>query len=268
MGPRLNSRCGREEESVGGLSGTVIAILLGLCVGSFLNVVIHRLPRRESVVHGRSHCPACGRVLAWYDLVPVASYLALRGRCRYCRAPISPRYPLVELLTGAVFAALFYRFGPTPVLVKYLFLGAVLIAAAFIDLEHYLIPNRLVLAGLAGAAILGFAARDVGLWSALAGGAAGAGFLALVAVISKGGVGGGDVKLVGVAGFFVGWPLAALALFLAVAAGGLAAAVLLLLRLKRRKDPVPFGPFIAAGTLAAVLWGADIVGWYRQVFLV
>jgi leader peptidase (prepilin peptidase)/N-methyltransferase len=174
----------------------------------------------------------------------------------------------VELLTGAVFAALFHHFGPTPVLAKYLFLAGVLIAAAFIDLEHYLIPNRLVLAGLAGVVILGFAARDVDLWSALAGGAAGAGFWAVVAVISKGGVGGGDVKLSGVAGLFVGWPSIALALFLTVAAGGLAAIVLLLLRIKGRKDPVPLAPFIAAGTLAAILWGPAILGWYRQVFLV
>jgi leader peptidase (prepilin peptidase)/N-methyltransferase len=242
--------------------------LVGLFIGSFLNVVIHRLPRGESVVHGRSHCPACGYVLAWYDLVPVVSYLALRGRCRSCGTPIRVRYLLVELLTGAVFAALFYHFGPTPALVKYLFLAGVLLAAAFIDLEHYLIPNRLVLAGLAGAVILGFVARDVDLWSALAGGAAGAGFWAVVAVISKGGVGGGDVKLAGVAGFFVGWPSIALALFLTVAAGGLAAAVLLLLKIKGRKDPMPLAPFIAAGTLAAILWGPAAFGWYRQVFLV
>ncbi|WP_148867325.1 prepilin peptidase [Thermosediminibacter litoriperuensis] len=245
----------------------VFFFLLGLITGSFLNVVIYRLPRGETVIWGRSHCPACGRVLAWYDLVPVASYLALRGRCRYCGTQISPRYPVVELLTGAVFAALFYRYGPTPALAKYLFLGAVLIAAAFIDLEHYLIPDRLVLAGLAGAAILGFAARDVGVWSSLAGSAAGAGFLFAVVVFSKGGMGCGDVKLAAVAGLFLGWPLAALALFLAVVTGGLAAAALLLLGLKGRKDAIPFGPFIAAGALAAILWGWHIINWYRQVFL-
>jgi len=244
-----------------------VFFLLGLFIGSFLNVAIYRLPRGETIILGRSHCPACGQALAWYDLVPVLSYFALRGRCRYCGTSISPRYPLVELLTGAVFAALFYRFGPTPVLAKYLFLGAVLIAAAFIDLEHYLIPDRLVLAGLAGAVILGFAARDVGIWSALAGCAAGAGFLSVIAVISKGGMGGGDVKLAAVTGLFLGWPLAALALFLAIVSGGLAAAIFLLLGIKGRKDPVPFAPFIAAGTLIAILWGAYIIGWYRQVFL-
>lgn len=241
--------------------------LLGLFIGSFLNVVIHRLPRGETIIWGRSRCPTCGRVLAWYDLVPVASYLALRGKCRYCGAQISPRYPAVELLTGAVFAAHFYRFGMTPALVKYLFLGAVLIAAAFIDLEHYLIPDRLVLTGMAGAVVLGLAARDVGIWPALAGCAAGAGFLFAVVVFSKGGMGGGDVKLAAVAGLFLGWPLAALALFLAVVTGGLVAAVLLLFGAKGRKDAIPFGPFIAAGTLTAVLWGVRIIDWYRQVFL-
>ncbi|ADL08655.1 prepilin peptidase [Thermosediminibacter oceani] len=241
--------------------------LLGLFTGSFLNVVIYRLPRGETVVWGRSRCPACEHVLAWCDLVPVASYLALRGRCRYCGARISPRYPVVELLTGAVFAALFYRYGPVPALVKYLFLGAVLIAAAFIDLEHYLIPDRLVLAGFAAAIVLGFAARDVGVWSSLAGSAAGAGFLFAIVVFSKGGMGCGDVKLAAVAGLFIGWPLAALALFLAVITGGLVAAVLLLFRLKGPKDAIPFGPFIAAGTLAAALWGSHIIDWYKQVFL-
>ncbi|MGQ9497209.1 MAG: prepilin peptidase [Desulfotomaculales bacterium] len=244
-----------------------IFFLLGLSIGSFLNVVIYRLLRGESVLGGRSRCPACGRALGWCDLVPVLSYLLLRGKCRYCRAPISPRYPAVELLTGAVFAALFYRFGPTPALAKYLFLGAVLIAAAFIDLEHYLIPDRLVLAGVAGAVILGFAARDMGIWPTLAGCAAGAGFLSVVAVISKGGMGGGDVKLAAVVGLFLGWPLVALALLLAVVVGGLAAAVFLLLGIKGRKDPVPFAPFIAAGTLAAILWGPHIIDWYQQVFL-
>ncbi|NPV28511.1 MAG: prepilin peptidase [Firmicutes bacterium] len=243
-----------------------VLFLLGLFIGSFLNVVIYRMPRGESVVAGRSRCPACGQALAWYDLVPVLSYLALRGRCRYCRTPISPRYLLVELLTGAVFAALFYRFGPTPALAKYLFLGAVLIAATFIDLEHYLIPDRLVLAGLAGAAVLGFAAGDVGIWSALAGCAAGAGFLLLVVVISKGGMGGGDVKLAAVTGLFLGWPLGSLGIFLGACVGGLVAFFLLLFRIKGRKDPLPFGPFIALGSFLALLWGKEVISWYLGRF--
>ncbi len=246
--------------------GVVLAALFGLIIGSFLNVVIYRMPRGESVVAGRSRCPACGRALAWYDLVPVLSYLALRGRCRYCRTPISPRYLLVELMTGAVFAALFYRFGPTPALAKYLFLGAVLIAATFIDLEHYLIPDRLVLAGLAGAVILGFAARDVGIWSALAGCAAGAGFLLLVVVISKGGMGGGDVKLAAVTGLFLGWPFGPLGIFLGACVGGLVAFFLLLFRIKGRKDPLPFGPFIALGSFLALLWGKEVISWYLGHF--
>jgi len=244
---------------------TGLVAVFGLIIGSFLNVVIHRLPRGESVVRGRSHCPACGRTLAWYDLVPVVSYLALRGRCRSCGAPISPRYPLVELLTGAVFAALFYRFGPTPVLIKYLFLASILVAAAFIDLEHYIIPNRLVLVG-AGGGLLSPLLQDVSVWSALSGMAVAGGVLLLLALVSKGGMGLGDVKLAAVVGLFLGWPLGLVAVFFAACLGGAFGILLLVFGIKRRKDPIPFGPFIALGTVVTLLWGKQVVFWYTKNF--
>lgn len=245
----------------------VFSALLGLAVGSFLNVVIYRVPRREGVVSGRSRCPACGHALAWYDLVPVASYLLLRGRCRYCGARVSPRYPAVEVCTAAIFVLVFWRFGLSPALAKYLFLGGLLVAASFIDLEHYIIPDGLIVAGLAGGAVLGLAARDVGLWSALAGLAVGGGALLLVALISRGGMGGGDVKLAAVTGLFLGWPLGPLGLFLGVCLGGFVAAFLLLFKIRGRKEPVPFGPFIALGSLLAMAWGREILAWYFRGFL-
>ncbi|MEW8958226.1 MAG: prepilin peptidase [Moorella sp. (in: firmicutes)] len=241
--------------------------LLGLFIGSFLNVVIYRLPRGETVVWGRSYCPACGRVLAWYDLIPVLSYLLLRGRCRYCRLPISSRYLLVELVTGVVFTTLFYIFGLSWILVKYLFLSAVLVAASFIDLEHYLIPDRLVVTGACGGILLSLLARDVGFWSSLWGAVAAAGFLLLVAVISKGGMGGGDVKLAGMVGLFLGWPLASLALFLSLVTGGLAGVCLLVSGRKKRQDPLPFAPFITTGGLLALFFGEKMLHWYLVRFM-
>jgi leader peptidase (prepilin peptidase)/N-methyltransferase len=238
--------------------------LLGLVCGSYLNVVISRLPRGEGTLSGRSRCPECRHVLGWRDLVPVASYLLLRGRCRYCGARISLQYPAVEICTATVFILLFWRFGLSPVLAKYLFLGGLLVAASFIDLEHYIIPDGLIVAGLAGGAVLGLAAHDVGFWSALAGLAVGGGALLLVALASRGGMGGGDVKLAAVTGLFLGWPLGPLGLFFGVCLGGVVAAVLLALGIRGRKDPVPFGPFIAVGALLALLAGRECLEWYLR----
>jgi leader peptidase (prepilin peptidase)/N-methyltransferase len=238
--------------------------ILGLCIGSFLNVVIYRLPGGESITLERSHCTSCGKRLRWYELIPLFSYLFLRGRCRTCHEPISLRYPLVELLTGIIFALLFLRFSLTIELVKYLFLSALLVAVSFIDLEHYIIPNSLIITGLAGGLILNIAAKDVGFVSALAGLLVTSGFLLLIALASKGGMGGGDIKLVAVTGLFLGWPLGPFGLILGAVIGGMIAVVLLLFRIKGRKDPLPFGPFIALGTFISILYGSQIINWYLQ----
>jgi leader peptidase (prepilin peptidase)/N-methyltransferase len=240
------------------LNAVAIAVF-GLIIGSFLNVVIYRLPRGESIVTGRSHCPACTREIAWYDLAPLLSYLALGGRCRFCRAPISGRYPLVEGMTGALFLILYLRFGLQLVLIKYLFLAALLVAISFIDIDHFLIPNCLVLAGIVCGIATGFFVTDVSPWYALLGAASTAGFLLLVALISRGGMGMGDVKLALVTGLFLGWPLGLLGLLAGACAGGLLGIFLIAIRIRGRKDPVPFAPFIALGTLIALLWGSQII---------
>ncbi|MGD0152179.1 MAG: prepilin peptidase [Thermacetogeniaceae bacterium] len=236
-----------------------VVTVFGLCIGSFLNVVIYRLPRGESIVVRRSHCPDCHREIAWYDLIPLVSYLLLRGRCRSCRAPISWRYPLVEFLTAALFLILYLHFGLVTALLKYLFLAALLVAVSFIDLEHFLIPDCLVLTGVIFGIAAGFIVRDTSFWSALLGAVSCSGFLFLVALISRGGMGMGDVKLALVTGLFLGWPQGLVGLFAGACAGGLLAIILLLTGIKGRKDSIPFGPFIALGTMVALLWGGQIL---------
>ena len=242
------------------LSGFIF--VLGLLIGSFLNVCIWRLPREESIVWPGSHCPACSTVLGVRDLVPVLSWLFLRGRCRYCGEKISARYPAVELLTGALFLACFLHFGLTLALAGALAFSSLLVAITFIDMDHQIIlDGMLVVLGALGLALQLWTGA-VGIVSMLAGALAGGGLLLLLAVISRGGMGGGDVKFAFALGFWLGWQGVLLALFIGFVLGGLGSALLILLRLRGRKDFIPFGPFIAAGAWIALLYGRKILDWY------
>lgn len=182
---------------------TAIFFLSGLFAGSFLNVVIHRVPRGESVVLPGSRCPACGSRLGPAELVPVLSYVWLKGRCRQCGAKISPRYPLVELLTGLLFAALFLRFGVSPSLLKYLVLACVLVVVTFTDIEHMLIPDKVIVFAVVSGAVLDLA-LGADPAAVLLGALIPAAFLYFLAVTTKGGVGGGDIKLAFATGLFFG----------------------------------------------------------------
>lgn len=240
----------------------LVTFCIGLLVGSFLNVAIYRLPRGLSLWAPRSHCPSCRRTLGPGELVPLLSFLRQRGRCRGCEAPISWRYPLVELTTGLLLAGLGLVEPRLPSFLFYGLFGCVLITAAAIDLEHRIIPNRLLLYGLmAGLPLVawlpGPGAVQAVMGLTLAGGA-----MLAVAVVSRGGMGMGDVKLAGVMGFFLGPPSAFAALLLAVLAGGFWGAILLLFGRKGRKDFIPFGPFLAMGGLLAIFAGPALVTWY------
>ncbi|OPZ74856.1 MAG: Type 4 prepilin-like proteins leader peptide-processing enzyme [Firmicutes bacterium ADurb.Bin456] len=237
-------------------------LILGLVIGSFLNVCVYRLPRGESVVFTPSHCPACGLRLGAGDLVPLLSYLVLKGRCRSCGARISSRYPLVELTTGLLFAAVFMRTGLTVLLLKQLFLVAVLIAVTFIDLEHMIIPDRIIVFSLAGGIFLNILAGDLSLLSAGLGLIAAAALLLAPALIYRGGMGGGDIKLAAVIGFFLGWPNGLLAVLLGCLLGALAGITLVLTGRRGRKDAIPFGPFLAGGALLAMFYGNQCLSWY------
>lgn len=232
----------------------------GAILGSFANVVIHRMPRGESIVLPGSRCPHCGTPIRVWDNVPVLSFLLLRGRCRQCGGRIAWRYPLVELLMAALTVAVGIRFRELLPLISGVILAFLMVVITFIDLDHQLILNRLTYPGIAvGLALAALGGRA--LPAALAGAGAAAVIFAIV-VLSRGGMGGGDVKLAGLMGVFLGWPSIAVAMFLAFLGGGAVGIALLALRLRGRKDAVPFGPALAAGALAALFWGDAIARWY------
>lgn len=238
------------------------ALAVGMIIGSFLNVVIHRLPRGESVVHPPSHCPQCGQRLGPLDLIPVLSYLVLRGRCRYCRLPVSPVYPAVELAAGILAAGAVFVHGPTAGGVAGALLLLILLALSVIDVRHFILPDRIVGPGI----LLGLplvVVRDwPHWWHPLVGMATGGLIFILIVLVSRGGMGGGDIKLAAMIGLYLGWQLALLGFMLAFVLGGIAGVALLVRGRKGLKDHLPFGPFLAAGAAVALLWGRWILAWY------
>jgi len=238
------------------------AAVLGAVVGSFLNVVIWRLPRGESVVRPGSRCTACGAAVRWHDNVPIVSYLLLRGRCRACGAGFSAEYPVVEAANAGLYALLAWRFGPVAALPVYMVLTSALLAAAVIDLHHRILPDRITLPGIALGLIASATLLPATVVDALAGAALGGGLYFLIAVASRGGMGGGDIKLIAMIGAFLGWQAVLLTTFLATVVGGLVGVVLMFAFRKGRKYAVPFGPFLAAAAIVCVLWGQPIIAWY------
>lgn len=246
---------------------TLAAVMLfGLAIGSFLNVVIARVPARRSLWRPRSACPGCGTAIAWHDNIPVLSFLVLGGRCRACGMPISWRYPIVELVTAAAFALAYVLLGPTPEFVVASALLAALIAITVIDLEHQLIPDVITLPGVLTGLALNVATGRVSWLDSAIGIILAAGLFLAVILLSGGGMGGGDLKLGAMLGAFLGWKAMLVALFVGVVCGGALAIVLLASGRARRKDPIPFGPFLAAGGAVALFWGDRIVAWYMGGF--
>jgi len=248
---------------------------MALCVGSFLNVVIDRVPKRVSVLRPCSHCMSCGARVANRDNIPVFSWLWLRGRCRQCRAPIGARTLLVELATAALFVAAAVRFGASWSLPAYWLFFAALLVISVIDLEHLIVPNRVLYPALAASVpllLLAAAAGDD--WGALRraaiGGLAAFGALFLVHIVSPRGMGFGDVRLAGLIGVYEGWLGVGhifLALFLGFVLGALVGVGLIVAGHKGRRDAIPFGPFMAAGAVIAVLWGPDLLRGYHHLFV-
>jgi leader peptidase (prepilin peptidase) / N-methyltransferase len=242
--------------------------VLGAIFGSFLNVVIYRLPRHESIATPASRCPGCGAPVRPYDNIPILSWLLLRGRCRSCSEPISPRYPLVEALTAALCVGAVLAHDTAAGIALSVALILIVVPAALIDLEHRIIPNRLTALGAVLALVLGTALDPAGEPTRLIAGAAAGGFLLIAALAYPGGMGMGDVKLAGVIGLFLGSAVAP-AILIALFAGVIVGAVVIARKgaAAGRKTAIPFGPFLAFGALVAVFVGQDIVQFYVNHFL-
>ncbi|MHB8733603.1 MAG: prepilin peptidase [bacterium] len=239
-----------------------VVFVFGALFGSFANVLIHRLPRRESIVAPGSRCPTCGVPIRPWDNVPIVSFVVLRGRCRACRARISPRYVIVEIVMGGLMAGLVWQFGLSLAVLRYGVLAFALLVVFFTDLEHQIIPNAVTYPGIAAGVALSAAAGHLAA-SVIAAASAGLVFL-ILGIVSRGGMGGGDIKLAAMIGAFLGTPAVIVALFLAVALGAAAGLLLLALRLRSRKDMIPFGPAMAAGAMIAVFGSDAIINWYMS----
>lgn len=246
----------------------VYAALVGLITGSYLNVVIHRLPRGTSTVLPRSRCPACGTAIRARDNVPVVSWLLLRGRCRACRAPISVRYPLVEAATATLFVLSVERFGATLATVAAALFCALMVALAGIDYEHMILPDRLTLPGIVvGIAIQPFVPLAGGVIGALVGAALGAGVLLLAYGLwwlfrREEGLGLGDVKMLALVGAFLGWRGVVVTLFVGASTGALFGLALMALGRGGMRSKIPFGVFLALGALVALFAGPELVRLY------
>ena len=251
---------------------TLLIFIYGLIIGSFLNVCIYRIPRGESIAWPGSHCPACSHDLKWYDNIPLFSYLMLRGKCRYCKTTISPQYPLVESLNAFAYIIIYLKFGFEVDFIFYSLMSSVLVAIIFIDLKEMIIPDSLVLSVLVMSIIhkaVNYFLYGISpelIWSILGLLLAGGLFLAIV-IVSGGGMGGGDVTLIGALGFVLGVKFIVLNIFLSFMLGAIISIFLLAAKIKTRKDPIPFGPFIVLGFFITVLWGRDIINWYINLLL-
>lgn len=250
-----------------GIATTAFLFIAGLLIGSFLTVVAHRVPRGESVVGGRSHCPACGAQIAAYDNVPVLSWLMLRGRARCCGMAISPRYPLTELALGILYAAtgLLFHDDPAQLLLGLVFVS-MLVAVTLTDLERRIIPNKVLLVAAAlGIAIIAAGALN-SLPERMIAAAAAGGLLFAAALAYPGGMGLGDVKLAATMGLFLGRDVAP-AILVALLAGSLVGVAMIAREgTAARKQAIPFGPFLALGGLVGLYAGDEMVEWYLRTF--
>ncbi len=248
----------------------VILVILGLAIGSFLNVCIHRLPLKQSLVSPGSRCPACGYELRWFDNIPVLSYALLAGRCRGCRTGISIRYPVVELITMVLFVLHGVVFGWTPLLAARLLFACLLVVLFAIDLEHHLLPDVITLPGIVvGLMLSGW--HPPGIQAALIGAAIGGGALwavgeAYYRYAGQEGMGGGDVKMLAMVGAFLGWKLVVLTLVLSSVLGSVIGLSIIALKRGGMKYELPYGTFLALGALVASLVGDSIVTWYTSLY--
>lgn len=245
-----------------------ILLLISVIIGSFLNVCIYRIPRKESILYPASHCPQCHTPLKPWDLIPILSYILSKARCRYCGERISPRYPLVEWMNGLIYLLLYYYFGLTFTFWKYALLASLLLVIAWIDYDLQIIPDELIVFGLMVGTMIYVFHHDGTLWiNGLMGLLLGGGMFLLIAMVSKGAMGGGDIKLMGMLGYWLGWQYILVIALLSFVIGAVFSILLLVFKIKGRKDMVPFGPFMAMAALLTMVYGRSMIYWYLMEFL-
>ena len=249
----------------------LFSVLFGLCLGSFANVCIYRIPLNKSIVHPSSSCPHCGVKIRFFDNIPVFSYLLLMGRCRQCQASISMRYPLVEILMAFLSLALFTRFGFQLQYLQFMLFTGTLVILSFIDFDHKILPDVLTLPGIAVGWLVSFLPGGISWTDSLIGLAAGGGSLYLVATVyeritGREGLGGGDIKLLAMIGAWMGWQSLPLIVLMSSLSGAVIGSVFILSGGKGARTQIPFGPFLSLGALSYLFFGRPISLWYFGLF--
>jgi leader peptidase (prepilin peptidase)/N-methyltransferase len=249
----------------------LITGLIGAIVGSFLNVCIYRLPRHEGVIWPGSHCPSCEKPIAWYDNIPLISYLLLLGRCRTCRAPISLRYPIVEAANAAGYLVILWQFGINGMSLFYAALYSALIVVAGTDLSHKIIPNAITYPGIVVGLLGAVTVLPVGIVNSLLGIAVGGGLLWFLLWVSpylfgKEGMGWGDIKLLAMIGAFLGWKPALLTIMIGSLIGSVIGIGLMAAQIIKRDEHIPFGPFLVVGAVLSMLFAHPLLAWYQGLF--
>jgi leader peptidase (prepilin peptidase) / N-methyltransferase len=245
----------------------ILIFVLGLIVGSFSNVCIYRIPRNESVIYPASHCPKCRTKIKPVDNIPLLSYILLKGRCRNCGSKISIQYPVVEFLTGLIYLIIYLIYGLNIQSLVYIILSSALIIITFIDLQEQMIPDVISLPGIVVGLILSFIVPYMSFINSALGALVGGGIILIIAwvgsiIFKKEAMGGGDVKLTAMIGAFLGWRYTIISLFWGFFLGALIGIILIMTKIKKREDAIPFGPFIALGSIITLLWGEKILSWY------
>ena len=245
-----------------------IIFIFGMCIGSFLNVCIYRLPTSKSIADPpRSICPSCNSPIRFYDNIPVLSYIWLKGRCRNCDVPISFRYPMVELMNGIVAMGLLFKFGLSlESLVYFVFISSLLVIT-FIDLDHQIIPDIITLPGIPMGIVASFALPTISFKASALGLLIGGGSLWFVAwaynlIARRDGMGGGDIKLLAMIGTIIGWKGVIFTIFASSVMGSCIGITMMLIKGKNMKYAIPFGPFLSIGAIAYVFFGSQIIAWY------
>ena len=255
-----------------GLLIALYSLLVGLALGSFMNVCIYRIPLEKSIIRPSSSCPNCGKKIRFYDNIPLISYLLLLGRCRHCHHPISWRYPAVEAITGLLSLALFIRYGLSLQYLLFLLFAATLVTISFIDLDHQIIPDVLSIPGIVAGLAAAFIPGNVSWFDSIIGIIGGGGTLFLVGLIyekltGKQGMGGGDVKLLAMIGAWMGWRSLPFVLLVSSLTGAIIGSIFLLAAGKGYRVKIPFGPFLSLGALFYIFFGPQLTNWYISLLL-